>query len=89
MFGVIKKAWDKVANYVFSIDTITYTYYCYEIFGRKCTGSREKAVGWVMFLTELKKGGYIDDETFELSLESTARWSGLSRSELLRLREKE
>jgi len=89
MFGVIKKAWDKVADYVFSIDTITYTFYCYKIYGRKCTSSREKAVGWVMFLSDLRRGGYIDDETFELSLESTTRWSGLSRSELLSLREEE
>jgi len=88
MFGVHKKAWDKVEDYVFSIDTITYTYYCYEFFGRKCTSSREKAVGWTLFLSELKKGGYIDDETFEMSLKSTARWSGLDRGELLRLREK-
>jgi len=89
MFGVIKKAWDKVADYVFSIDTIVYTFYCYEFFGRKCTGSREKAIGWTLFLSDLRRGGYIDDETFELSLESTSRWSGLGRSELLRLRERE
>jgi len=86
MFGVIKKAWDRLKHLIFSVDTVTHSFYCYGVYGIMCSNSREKAVGWVMFLTGLKKGGYIDDETFELSLESAAKWSGLDRGELLELK---
>ena len=81
MFGVIKSAWGKVKDYVYSVDTVTYSFYCFEVFGRKCYDVREGAVGWLLFLRELRKGGYITPEDFSLSVESVKRL-GLGKDEI-------
>ena len=84
MFGVIRRAWSAVERYIYSTDTITYNFYCYELFKRKCQTTREHLIGWVLFLMELRDRGYLGAEDFDLSIESVMRL-GLSDSEIRKL----
>ena len=84
MFGVIRSAWDKVRDHVYSVDSIIYSFYCYELFKRKCQTTSEHVAGWVLFLRELRDRGYLGAEDFELSIESAKRL-GLSTGEIHKL----
>jgi len=85
MFGVIKRSWDRIKDYVFSVDTVTYAFYCSRLFKRKfCLNTKENIIGWLLFLRDLVEGGYVGPEVFGLSLETAKRKYGIPSNELLR-----
>jgi len=50
MFGVTVKAWQKIALFVDSTDTIVTNIWCRSLFGKMCTKRIEKEIAWHMFL---------------------------------------
>jgi len=82
MFGVIRKAWSAVEKYLYSVDSIVYSFYCREVTGRKCTDLEEHIAGWVLFLRDLKSRGYLSQEDYEASLNSALRRYSVSNAVL-------
>jgi len=55
MFGVTMKAWERVAPYVDSVDTIITNYICLELIGKMCTRKAEKELAWRVFLERVSR----------------------------------
>jgi len=71
MFGVTRKAWGLVEQYVDSVDSIVYSYYCRRLLGRMCATTEEHLIGWKAFLEDLKSRGYLSEEDYKRSI---PRW---------------
>jgi hypothetical protein len=55
MFGVTTRAWEHIAHYVDSVDTIVTNYVCMELIGKMCTKRAEKEMAWYAFLERVRR----------------------------------